>query len=120
MEAAFHKKPSIAFIDTIYSELPSVYRLKNLEDLPNAIKESLKIKVNIDDLNLFINKIINNSFEFDSESLGVLFNNEFYYGGFLFDHNVSIESVKEFLEKHKKLFEKLSDEHIEKNNEYKY
>lgn len=120
LEAAFHKKPSIALIDTIYSELPSVYRLKSLEDLPNAIKQSLKIEVNIDDLNLFINKIINNSFEFDSESLGVLFNNEFYYGGFLFDHNVSIESVKDFLEKHKKLFEKLADEHIEKIYEYKH
>ena len=120
LEAAFHKKPSITFIDTIYSELPSVYRLKSLEDLPNVIKESLKMKVNIDDLNLFINKIINNSFEFDSESLGVLFNNKFYYGGFLFDHNVSIKSVKEFLEKHNKLFEKLADEYIKKIYEHNH
>ena len=119
LEAAFHKKPSIVFTDTIYSELPSVYRLKSLEDLSNAIKTSLKIKVNINDLNSYINKIINNSFEFDSESLGVLFNNKFYYGGFLFDHNVSIKSVQEFLEKHKKLFQKSADEHIKKICEYK-
>jgi hypothetical protein len=119
LEAAFHTKPSIVFTNVIYSSLPSVYRLKNLEDLPNAIKKSLKVKVNIDDLNLFINKIINNSFEFDSESLGVLFNNKFYYGGFLFDHNVSIESVKEFLEKHRELFQKLAEKHIEKIHEHK-
>ena len=80
--------------DTIYSELPSVHRLTNYEELPKTIRDSLKLNVNIDDLNLFINKIINNSFEFDSESLLVLFNNEFYYGGFLFDKDVSIESAE--------------------------
>ena len=104
--------------DTIYSELPSVHRLTNYEELPKTIRDSLKLNVNIDDLNLFINKIINNSFEFDSESLLVLFNNEFYYGGFLFDKDVSIESAEKFMEKHKEIFQKSANEHIKKIDQY--
>ena len=94
LEASFHGKPSIILSNTIYSELPSVHKLTNYEELSMTIKRVLKQKVNIDDVNLFINKILNNSFEFESESLSVLFNNEFYHGGFLFDKNVSIEKVE--------------------------
>ena len=118
LEASFHRKPSIILSDTIYSELPSVHRLTNYEELPKTIRDSLKLNVNIDDLNLFINKIINNSFEFDSESLLVLFNNEFYYGGFLFDKDVSIESAEKFMEKHKEIFQKSANEHIKKIDQY--
>ena len=47
-----------------------------------------------------------------------MFNNEFYYGGFLFDHYTPIDKVEKFLDKHKELFEKLADEHIKKINQY--
>ena len=73
-------------------------------------------EVKVDDVNSFINKTINNSFEFDSETLLVLFNNEFYFGGFLFDHNVPIDKVAKFLDKYKEFFDKLADEHIKKIN----
>jgi capsule polysaccharide modification protein KpsS len=118
LEASFYGKPSITLSNTIYSELPSVSKLTNYEELSTRIKESVEQKVNIDDVNLFVNKIINNSFEFEGESLLVLFNNEFYYGGFLFDNNVSVEKVGRFLDKYKEFFEKLADEHIEKINQY--
>ena len=78
----------------------------------------MKQQVNFDDVNSFINKIVSNSFDFDFEKTDVLFNNEFYYGGFLFDHYTPIDKVEKFLDKHKELFEKLADEHIKKINQY--
>ena len=118
LEAAYHGKPSMVFSDTIFSELPSVYKLTNYEELPLAIRRSLEQKVNFDDVNSFINKIVNNSFEFDQEELDVLFNNEFYYGGFLFDNHTPIDKVEKFLVKHKELFDKLANEHIKKIDQY--
>ena len=106
------------FSDTIFSELPSVYKLTNYEELPLAIRRSLEQKVNFDDVNSFINKIVNNSFDFDQEELDVLFNNEFYYGGFLFDNHTPIDKVEKFLVKHKELFDKLANEHIKKIDQY--
>ena len=114
LEAAYNGKPSIVLSDTIFSELPSVYRLTNYEELPSAIRKSFKTKVNFDDVNLFVGKLVSNSFEFDQELLDVLFNNEFYYGGFLYDNFTPIEKVEKFLEQHKELFENLTDEHIKK------
>jgi hypothetical protein len=118
LEAAYYGKPSIVFSNTIFSELPSVYKLTDYEELPLAIRKSLKQQVNFDDVNSFINKIVSNSFDFDFEKTDVLFNNEFYYGGFLFDHYTPIDKVEKFLDKHKELFEKLADEHIKKINQY--
>ena len=118
LEAAYYGKPSMVFSNTIFSELPSVYKLTDYEELPLAIRKSLKQQVNFDDVNSFINKIVNNSFDFDFEKTDVLFNNEFYYGGFLFDHYTPIDKVEKFLDKHKELFEKLADEHIKKINQY--
>jgi len=114
LEASFHGKPTIVFSDTVYSELPSVHRIANYEELQMAIKKSLKQEVKIDDVNSFVNRIMNNSFEFDNETLLVLFNNEFYYGGFLFDHDVPISKAGKFLDKYKEFFDKLADEHIKK------
>ena len=55
MEAAFYAKPSIVFIETSYSnQLPSVYKLKNLEELPSAINQSLQKKVMESDVYKFV------------------------------------------------------------------
>ena len=118
LDAAYHGKPSMVFSDTIFSELPSVYKLTNYEELPSAIRRSLKQKVNFDDVNSFINKIVNNSFEFHPTELDVLFNNEFYYGAFLFDNHTPIDKCEKFLVKHKELFDKLANEHIKKIVQY--
>mgnify|MGYP001193353525 CR=1 FL=1 len=118
LEAAYNGKPSIVLSDTIFSELPSVYRLTNYEELPSAIRKSFKTKVNFDDVNLFVGKLVSNSFEFDQELLDVLFNNEFYFGGFLYDNFTPIDKVEKFLERHKELFENLADEHIKKIENY--
>ena len=54
LEAAYYGKPSMVFSNTIFSELPSVYELTDYEELPLAIRKSLKQQVNFDDVNSFI------------------------------------------------------------------
>ena len=57
MEAAFYEKPSIVFAETVYSDLPSVFRVKNMEELPEIISKALKEKVKLTEVNNGINEI---------------------------------------------------------------
>jgi len=66
LEAACYNKPSIVLADTIFSSvLPSVYRLKSMEELPNAIRTSLDKKVQISDLRRFTKCVVENTFDYD-------------------------------------------------------
>ena len=119
LEAALNRKPCIIFSDTLYDKLPSVTRVKNIEDLPNIIKDSLKIKVNPSDIIEYAKFIDENSFEFDAMDLGLDANDHFYYGGFLVDVEITNVQMESFLKKHHDTFEKFALEHIKKINHYK-
>ena len=114
LEACFYGKPSIIFMDSDYSILPSVYTLKNLPELPHAIRTSLNKKVNASDLLKYQEFIEKNSFYFDKIKFVTDFSNIFYYVGFLKEVEFPIEKVKQFLEKNKEMFDKLADEYIKK------
>ena len=117
LEAALYKKPCIVFADVIYSSLPSVHRLKSLEELPKAIKESLQKEVKLSDVNEFINLLNANSFPFDNTDLSLKINNEFNYDGYLFDTKIDIKNAEEFIKKNYKYFETLSIEYSKKITE---
>lgn len=119
LEATFHFKPAIVLADTIYSNLPSVYRLKSMEELPQAIRSSLRKKVHLSDLIKYSNCIIDNSFEHDQPLLDVKISNRFNYGGFLFDIEIPVEEASAVIEENKSVFDKLATEYIKKINEHK-
>ncbi|MGI0011521.1 MAG: hypothetical protein ACREAE_08990, partial [Nitrosopumilaceae archaeon] len=119
LEAAFYNKSSIVFTDVIYSSLPSVYRLKSLEELPQAIRISLQKEVNPSDLNDFVNLIDKNSFEFDVFGLHNNIINKFHMGGFLINNEISIHELNSFLEENKEKFEHLAYEHMKAINHYR-
>ena len=119
LEAALYEKPSIVFADTIYDSLPSVYRLKSWEELPNAIRESLKVKVKLSDVNEFMNLVDSNSFEYDQPELIIKINREFFYDGYLFDTEINQDKAANFLEENHKFFEILAEEHMKKIEELK-
>ena len=114
LEAALYNKPSIIFADVNYSFLPSVYRLKSLEDLPNAIRESLKKEVKLSDVNDFINLLDRNSFPFNNTELSIKINDEFFYDGYLFDTEIDNKKAEEFLRKNHEYFEVLAMEYMKK------
>ena len=114
LEAALYKKPCIIFADANYSSLPSVYRLRSLEDLPNAIRESLKKEVKLSDVNDFINLLDRNSFPFNNTELSIKINDEFFYDGYLFDTEIDNKKAEEFLRKNHEYFEVLAMEYMKK------
>tara|TARA_B100000745_G_scaffold248367_1_gene170397 strand:+ start:264 stop:1799 length:1536 start_codon:yes stop_codon:yes gene_type:complete len=119
LEAAIHKKPCIVFSDTIYSSLPSVYRLRNLEELSQVIKTSLKKEVILSDVSKFISLLDRNSFDYDFFGNHQKILDEFHGGGFLISDEISMSELKSFLEKNKESYETLTLEHIKKINQYK-
>ena len=114
LEAAFHNKPSIIFADLDYSILPSVHKIKDIDELPYAIKTSLKKEVKSSDLSYYINLIEENSFDLDFDSINSDFDSNFHYGGFLADVEIPIEKMRLFLERHSADFDKIAAECLKK------
>lgn len=120
LEAAFYEKPSIVFVDTIYSHLPFVHRIRNLEDLPNVIRTWLQKEFDFNrSLNDFVNLIDKTSFEFDLIGLKLAIRNKFYKQFFLGDANILVSEMKSFLKEHSSEFEKIALEHIKKIKQHK-
>jgi hypothetical protein len=119
LEAAFYQKPAITFVDTNYSILPSVHKLKSIEELPQAIRTALKKEVKLSDLSKYVNLIHDNSFECDIQALGTAMQNYFHYGGFLVDVDISIEKMNSFLEEYRSTFELIASEFIKKIEQIK-
>jgi len=114
LEATFYEKPSITFVDTIYSKLKSVYLLKNIEDLPSVIRLQLTKKIDLDDLNSFVNLIDDNSFECDFIGFNMDSHHTFFYNGFLSDVEIRPSIMNEFLQRHQLMFDKLGLEIVKK------
>ena len=121
LEGILHKKPCIVLADTIYDRLSSVHRLKNLEELPNTIKESLKKEVSLKDVNEFMDLLNTNTFDLDitNSEIIIKFIEEFFYDGYLFDTEINNEKATEFIKNNSKYFEILAEEHIKKIKELK-
>ena len=114
LEAAMHKKPSILFSDFSYSIIPSVYRLKSIDELPAAIKESLRKKVNPNDVAKYLNLLDTISFDFDLAGFVLDSHNYFYHGGNLIDVEIPEEKVVQFIKKHEYSLDIAADEFIKK------
>ena len=113
-ESAFYEKPSITFADDGYNILPSIYRMKSIEELPKLIHSALKTNVKVTDIDKYVTFLEENSFDFDYPSLVAAYHNRFYFGGNLIDVNISIPDMEAFLLEQELIFEKLALEHIKK------
>ena len=113
-EAAFYGKSSITFSDMIYSLLPSVFRVKNLEELPDLIQSALMYKPESDSLDKYLNLIEENSFDFDYLDFLNKFSNTFYREDRLTNVDIPESKMKEFLDKNKSILELVTNEHIKK------
>ena len=119
LEAAIHKKPSILFSDFSYSILPSVYQLKSIDELPTAIRQSLRKKVNPNDVAKYLNLLEANSFDFDMIGFDLDYHNYFFRSGNLIDVEIPEENVKQFIKKHESSFDTMADEFIKKIKNFK-
>ena len=113
-EAAFYQTPSIVFSDWIFNILPSVFRIKNMEDLPSIIQNSLQTEVITKDLDQYLIYIENNTFKFDWFGLLVDIRKEFYFNKVPFDIEILDEKMKKFLDKNQERLKILAKEFLKK------
>lgn len=119
LEGQFYGKPSIVLANPIYSCLPTVYKLKSYDELPQLIKSSLENKVDIQTVENFRKLLEQESFEFSWDDLSLNVAKTFFYGGFTGEVEISNNQIQSFMNKNKDIFEKLADEHLKKINLYK-
>ena len=119
LEAAFHLKPSIIFTDTGYIDLPSMYKIKTIEELPQAIRTLLQKKVELSDVNRYVSLIEKNSFNFDLAGIFMEFAETFHHSGFLVDAEIPISKMETFIKNHEKQFNTFAIEYIKKIKQYK-
>lgn len=117
-EASLYGKPTIIFGDMGYSILPSVVKVNNFDRLSDTIRESLSKNVNPLDIDRYISLLEENSIDFDWSGMSMKILNQFFYGGYLADVDISIEEMKHFLEEHKESFEKLISGFLFKIEQY--
>ena len=118
-DAGFYGKPSIVFVDTVFSMVPWVHRLKGVEELPKSIRLSLNKEVKASDVDDYVNFIDEISFKFDYVGIIQNLQDFFHYGGFLVDVDISMEKMKKYLDLSKSEYEQLALEHIKKIKQYK-
>lgn len=108
LEGTFHNKPTITFSDLIYSSLPSVFTVNNLEELPLLIRKALKTKVDPRNLIRFIQFVESNSCKSDisriSSSFRIHFNNT----------EINENEMKQLIKEFKPDFEALAKECLKK------
>ena len=118
-EAAFYEKPSIVFGNVLYKELPSVYKIKEIEKLPMTIKEALNDKVDVNDLNRFLAILEKNTFDFDMVEFVRLISEKFYSNDASVDVKINDSDVSDFINKNDVILQLLVEEHLKKINQHK-
>ncbi len=113
-EACFYNKPSIVFVDIGYSILPSVFKIGEIEKLPELIQKAINHKVDSKYLDRYMKYLENNSFEFDY--MGYLTDelDHFYFGGSSQNVSISETKMEQFLENHQNQFNFLADEFVKR------
>ena len=114
IEAAFHNKPSIIFENVGMYKLSSIHRLQSVTELPQAIRNSLKKKVNQNEFRKYIDVVNEHSFKFLYTQIAIDFEDQFKIGGYYANVEMDPQKVTKFLEKFKLEFTQLAAIYIEK------
>ena len=92
------------------------HKITKLEDFPSLIKTALKTKIEMSDLNRFIDITEKTFVEFPAFEFEAEFNSRFYHG--LFDVEINEDDLLDFLNKNENIFQDLINTHIEKIQQY--
>ncbi|MEM2159916.1 MAG: hypothetical protein QXN55_03065 [Candidatus Nitrosotenuis sp.] len=112
LDAAYENKPSIIFGDMAHDMLPSVYKVKALDDLPKLIRTALNTPVDPIYIKKYLKLISERVVDFNWWDYEIKRNNQFYSGNVLSDVEISENSVKEFFENNKEYFKPLVNAHL--------
>ena len=114
LEAAFHQKASITFIDADYTILSSIKHVKSIEELPKSIRDSLKIEVKLDELDRYVSVMNDATFIFNEGDYHEKIVKKFYYGGRTVDVEIFNKDVEEFIIENENIMSEFTNQHIKK------
>ena len=88
--------------------------IPEIDEIPEAIRSSLRKKVKVNDVDRYLNLFDAHSFDFDILGFELDYHNHFHYGGLLIDTEFTEEQVKQFIKKYESIFDILADRYIKK------
>ena len=114
LDALFSEKPAMMFAENYISVIPSIYKIKNILELPENIEKMLKEKVNPIDLEKYIQFSEKISFKFNPLAFSQDINDFFHFSGQLVDVEITERKMNEFFEKENEKIELLTNQYIKK------
>jgi hypothetical protein len=114
LESAYYMKPSIIFGDTPFSNLNSVTKLNNLDELPSLIRTILTDKIDYSDVSDFHDYIQKNSFPLNLSLIWKSISDHFQFGGAYVDVVITNQQMNDYIDKHAEEFVILANAYIKK------
>ena len=114
IEAALYNKPSISFENVGMFKISSLTVLKSIKDLPKAIRNSLKQKVDKNEIELYKKAIYDNTFEFRMGDIKNVIIDILNFGGYYANTEIQEEKMSLLIEKFKPEMTLFALKHIEK------
>lgn len=112
LECGYFNKHCITFTDTEFSHLSHVHLIKNIEELPDVIRNSLDKEVDKKEIESFYEKTYNNSIGIDEVELDKSINNTFFRGTWTMRNDISPNQVYQYFEDNQTTYEKIAQEFI--------
>ncbi len=112
LESLYYGLPSIIFSDSAFSNLSSITKVQDITKLPQIISNSLKTKVDQDEVLKYYSFTLENSFDFEIPILLNEISNTFFSGGILADVKINEKDMKNFLTSKKSDFDLLANQYI--------
>ena len=114
LESAYYMKPSIIFGDTPFSNLNSVTKLNNLDELPSLIRTILTDKIDYSDVSDFHDYVQKNSFPLNLPRIWKSISDHFQFGGAYVDVMITNQQMNDYIDKHAEEFTILANAYIQK------
>ncbi len=114
LEASILNTPSITFVNDNFSLISSIQKLNPNTNLEQLIKNTLKIKVNPNEVSKYFDILEENCFIFNQINFQLHYLTFFYLGGNLVDVKIDENAMKKFLDLEEKNFDIPINELIKK------
>lgn len=112
LKAMRYGKPVIVFGDQPLSIMPSIFKVENLNELPELVRTALNHKIDSLDYDRYVDLLHDRLFEFNMFEYENRRDKAFFAGGILSNVIIKHDTMKDFLEKNKNMFSGILDEHL--------
>ena len=112
LDSLFHQIPSMILADTTFSMIPSIYKLIEIGNMAEAIKENLNKKVDARDLEKYIQFSESISFPFNPLGFAQKISDHFHFSGKFVDTDITEKDILDFFSKEKESIHGLTSQYV--------